>query len=148
VVTLAAPTVPSGSSVLLTLTTRDAAGNPLATGGATVVFNRAGGTSTGTISAATDNGDGTYSATFTGVTAGTATNIGATINGNAIAGPLPTLTVNPGPYSTAVSAVTVAGNPATLQSGAATVVTLHARDAAGNNLTSGGLAVGFSITGG
>ncbi|MGE5142401.1 MAG: hypothetical protein ACM3OA_03090, partial [Acidobacteriota bacterium] len=78
------------------LTGKDAAGNALTKGGATVVFTQGGGTSTGTIapSPATDNANGTYTATFTGVNGGTATTIGATIGGIAVtSAPLPTIRV-------------------------------------------------------
>ncbi len=51
----------------LTLQAKDQDGNDLTTGGLTVVFTPSGGSSTGLISATTDNGDGTYTATFIGV---------------------------------------------------------------------------------
>jgi len=58
---------------------KDAFGNDLTAGGRSVVFSVTGGTSTGTIGPTVDHGDGTYSAPFTGVLAGTASTIGATI---------------------------------------------------------------------
>jgi YVTN family beta-propeller protein len=93
-ITVSAGTVLSGSEVVLTLQGKDAAGNDVTTGGAAVVFTASGGTSTGTIGATTDDGDGTYSATFTGVTVGTATTIGALIDDVAVTStPLPSITV-------------------------------------------------------
>src|SRR5207248_9993299 len=50
----------SDLAVTVTLRAKDANGNSLTTGGATVVFTASGGTSTGTIGATTDNGNGTY----------------------------------------------------------------------------------------
>ncbi len=95
-VTVSAPTVNVGGSVGLTLTTRDAAGNPLTKGGHVVTFTQSGGTSAGTIGAVADSGNGTYWAIFTATTAGTPVAIGATIDGQPIApsGPPPTITVN------------------------------------------------------
>ena len=105
VITTSAGSVASGSGVTLTLRAKDAAGNDVTTGGATVVFSASGGTSTGTIAPApaTDNGDGTYSAMFTGVVAGTATTIGAAINGAPVTTARPALVVNAGPLAAVVA---------------------------------------------
>ncbi len=78
-------------------------------------FRTSGGTSTGTFGTVNDNGDGTYTATFTGVVAGTATTIHATINGNDVTTTvpaLPTVTVTPGSASIATS--TVSASPSSL----------------------------------
>ncbi|MGA2384408.1 MAG: invasin domain 3-containing protein, partial [Gemmatimonadales bacterium] len=146
VVSVSAGTVQSGGAVTLTLQAKDAAGNNLTTGGATVVFTAAGGTSTGTIGSTTDNNNGTYTATFTGVTAGTATTIHATIGGTAVTSALPTVTVTPGGISTTTSTVSVSAG--TVASGGTVTLTLQAKDAAGNNLTTGGATVGFTASGG
>ena len=146
IITVSADTVASGGTVTLTLQARDSAGNNLTAGGLTVVFGNTGGTSTGTIGATTDNGDGTYTATFTSVLAGTATTIGATIDGASVNSTLPTITVTPGSVSTATSLVSVSSP--TVASGAQVTLTLQAKDAAGNDLTSGGATVVFSSTGG
>lgn len=95
VVTVSSSTVTAGSTVTLILQAKDAEGNPLTGGGATVVFAATGGTSTGTIGSTTDHGDGTYSATFTGAKAGAPTTIGATINGDPVTTLLPAVTVTP-----------------------------------------------------
>jgi hypothetical protein len=92
-VSVSSGSVAKGASIDLVLTTTDAYGNSLTSGGATVVFTQTGGTSSGTIGATTDIGNGTYTATFTGVTAGTATSIGATIGGSPLTSALPTVTV-------------------------------------------------------
>ncbi|OLC68877.1 MAG: hypothetical protein AUH78_25205 [Gemmatimonadetes bacterium 13_1_40CM_4_69_8] len=146
IITVSAPIVVSGASATLTLQGRDAAGNNLTSGGLTVVFNSSGGASTGTIGATTDNGNGTYTATFTGVVAGGAITIGATINGSPVTSTLPTIMVIAGPASVATSLVTVSSG--TVASGTAVTLTLQAKDAAGNNLPTGGLTVGFTRAGG
>lgn len=88
--------VDSGDDISITLTARDISGTQLAAGGLTVLFSHSGGSSTGTWSAVTDNLDGTYSANFTGVVAGTATDITATVNGQAVTTTSPSVTVNLG----------------------------------------------------
>ncbi len=82
-----------GGTATLTLQGKDAAGNNVTTGGAVVVFSASGGTSTGTVGSTKDNGNGTYTASFTGVGAGTATSIHATIGGVAVTTTSPTVTV-------------------------------------------------------
>jgi len=146
VVSVSAATVASAATATLTLQARDAAGNGLTAGGLTVTFSTSGGTSTGTIGATTDHGDGSYTAVFTGTTAGTATTIHATMGGVAVTSTLPTITVTPGGASTSQSTVSVSAG--TVASGATVTLTLQAKDASGANLTSGGLAVGFTASGG
>lgn len=145
-ITVSTATAASGTGATLTLRAKDAAGNNLTTGGLTVVFTAFGGTSTGTIGPTTDNGDGTYGATFTGVLAGTATSIGATINGAIVTSALPSVAVTPGPLSTATSPVTLSSG--TIASGTSGTLRLQAKDAAGNNLGTGGLSVVFLVSGG
>jgi len=147
VVTVSIATVQSGSTVTITLQAKDAADNNLTTGGLTVAFSlTGGGTSSGTIGSVTDNGNGTYSATFTGTTAGTAKAISATIGGSAVTSTSPTITVTAGAVSMSQSIVTISAS--TVASGSTATITLQARDGAGNNLTTGGLTVTFSLTGG
>ena len=93
---LSSATDVSGAPITATLTVMDNAGDPINSGGMTVVFSNSGGTSTGTWSATIDHGDGTYSATFTGVTAGTATAVSASIMGHAITSAHPAETVTAG----------------------------------------------------
>jgi hypothetical protein len=145
-VSVSSGTVASGSAVTLTLQAKDAAGNNLTAGGATVAFSASGGTSTGAIGATTDNLNGTYTATFTGSAAGTATTIHATLNAAAVTSTLPTVTVTAGDPSAATSTVSVSSG--TVASGSAVTLTLQAKDAAGNNLTSGGATVTFGASGG
>src|SRR6185503_16603167 len=75
VIGVSSASVPSGSAATLSLQARDAAGNPLASGGLVVAFTATAGTgvSTGTMGTTTDHGDGTYSAVFSAQVAGTAT---------------------------------------------------------------------------
>ncbi|HYT84527.1 MAG TPA: Ig-like domain-containing protein [Gemmatimonadales bacterium] len=99
IVTASAASLLSGGAATLTLLARDRFGNPLTTGGLTVVFAATGGTSTGAVTATTDHGDGTYTATFTGVRAGSATTITATIGGIPVTSTLPAIAVSPGPLA-------------------------------------------------
>ena len=148
VITVSSGTVQSGNTVTLTLQGKDGSGNNMTAGGATVVFSVAGGSSSGTIapSPATDNGNGTYTATFTGVLAGTATTVGATINSAPVASTPPSITVSPGVISAATSVVSVSND--TIGSGGTATLTLQARDAAGNALTTGSSTVVFTVSGG
>jgi len=80
-----ATTVRTGYPVTATLTVRDIAGNAYSVSpGATVTFSYSGGTGTGTFGSVTDNSNGTYSVTFTGVAGGTPIQVGASINGTAV----------------------------------------------------------------
>jgi hypothetical protein len=146
-ITASATTVTSGSGVTVQVQAKDAAGNIISSGGSTVAFSRSGGTATGTFGIVTDNGNGTYTATFTGVLAGTATTIDATLNATPLSSsPKPTVSVTPGNISVAQSLVSVASS--SVASGATVQVTLTAKDAAGNNLSTGGSTVVFTRTGG
>ena len=137
-----------GGTATLTVRARDAAGNAHTAGGVTVAFTKGAGTSDGTISTVVDNANGTYAATFSATTAGSARTIGATVNGTAITSTLPTITVTPaatsvGPISAATSVVTVSAS--SIASGTGATITLQAKDAAGTNLSTGGAAVAFSL---
>ncbi len=145
-ITTSAGSVRSGTAVTLTLQGKDAAGNNVTKGGAIVVFTPSGGGSTGTIGTTTDKGDGTYTASFTGVLAGAAATIGATIDGTPVTTALPTITVTPGVISPVTSVVSVSAT--TVLSGDSATVTLQAKDGAGNTITTGGDTVAFSASGG
>jgi hypothetical protein len=146
VVSVSAATINSGGTSTLTLTAKDAAGNQLTSGGLTVAFAYSGGGSAGTIGSVTDNNNGTYTATLTGTTSGSASTVSATLGGSAVTSSLPTVTVNPGSASLAQSLVSVSSG--TITSGNTSTLTLTAKDAAGNQLTSGGLTVAFTFSGG
>src|SRR5437773_3401872 len=146
IVTVASGSVLSGNTVKLRLQGKDAVGSDITSGGATVVFTRSGGTSTGAISATADSGNGVYTAVFTGVLAGTRTTMGATINGSAVTSPLPLIAVSPGATSAAASVITTSSG--TVASGSAVTLRLQAKDAAGNSVTTGGDVVAFGFSGG
>jgi adhesin/invasin len=145
-VTVSRPTLVAGTSAELRLVTLDASGDRLRRGGHTVTFTTSGGTSGGLVSAAQDQGDGSYTATFVGRTAGSPTTVGATIDGAPVTHPLPTIEVVPGPLSAIVSYVTV--TPRTILNGAQTTLELITRDAMGNQLRGGGHTVQFAVSGG
>ena len=140
-ITLVADSVLSGTAGTLTLHGRDQYGNVLSSGGALVAFTVSGGTSTGSLSAVTDHGDGTYTAGFTGTLVGTTDTVHATIGGVAVTSPLPPLRVVPGAVSLANSVEGVGS--AIDSSGLADSVILTVKDANGN-LISSAQAVGFS----
>jgi adhesin/invasin len=145
-ISVSSPTVQSGGTVTLTFTSKDSSGNLISSGGQTVAFNRSGGTSAGTISATTDNANGTYTAVFTATTSGTSTSIGATVGGSFVTSASPTVTVNPGFLSLSQSVISVSSS--TVVSGSSVTLTLTAKDSNGNPLTSGGQIVVFSRSGG
>jgi adhesin/invasin len=139
-------TIAVGGAATLTLRTRDAGGAPLSLGGRTVVFSvqQAPGSSDGVIEADTvDLGDGSYTARFRGTVAGDPVTIGASIDGEAITSPLPTVTVVPLEPSPQNSVVTIADT--LLIAGDSTAVTLQVKDVQGNDLAASGLAVTFWI---
>jgi hypothetical protein len=80
-------------TVTLTLNARDVNNNS-AGGGHWVVIQKDSGTSNGVLSAVTDNNDGTYTATFTGTTVGSALSFKASIDGYPVTSALPSVTVS------------------------------------------------------
>ncbi|HEY0777510.1 MAG TPA: Ig-like domain-containing protein, partial [Gemmatirosa sp.] len=136
-VTVSASSIASGTTATVVVTPRDAYNNLLGPGQTitvTVPSAPAAGQATATVSAVVDNGDGTYTATLTGVRAGTALAIGATAGGVALTAP--TLAVTPGAAATLV----VSPASATLNAfGAGTPFTATAADLAGNAVSTAGL---------
>ncbi len=143
-ITVSRSTIQSGETATLTLQAKDASGNNETTGGLTVVFGASGSTSAGTISPTTDRGDGTYTATFTGTTAGSATTIGASIGGNPVTSPLPNITVTPG--TAAKLAFTVQPSNATAGAAITPAVQVAVQDAAGNSVPGTTNAITLAIT--
>jgi cyclophilin family peptidyl-prolyl cis-trans isomerase len=135
------PSVASGSSTTVTFTAKNAAGTQLTSGGATVVFSLVAGTGSGTFSNVTDDGNGVYTASFTGTTAGT-NSITATVDGLALTSAAAPITVTAGSAS-AKSTISL-GN-ASIPTGGSTVITLQAVDASGNKVTTGGATVNFAL---
>jgi alpha-tubulin suppressor-like RCC1 family protein len=82
-----------GDTVTATLQARDASGTPLTRGGASVIFTLADGTSAGSFAAASDRGDGTYTARFTAGSAGTPGTVRATLDGRPVSSEPSSLTV-------------------------------------------------------
>ncbi|WP_267875434.1 Ig-like domain-containing protein [Cohnella cholangitidis] len=119
----------------------DAQGNAISTGGATVGI-----TSTlGTVSAVTDNNNGTYAATLMSpTTTGTAT-INASVGGSAITG---TATVQfvPGTPSTANSTIQAGSATLTADGTSQTTIGVKLIDAQGNAISTGGATVGITST--
>jgi hypothetical protein len=107
----AASTVAPGSTDLLTIAVKDAAGNPIS-GLASTAFSLAltGGTSAGTFGAVTaTTTPGTYTATFTGTTAGTAGTLTATVSGVTLTS-VPTLEVVVASYPPPMNLQATPGN--------------------------------------
>jgi adhesin/invasin len=136
----------SGVGITVTLLARDADGHCLRNTGLAVVFGTEGGTSTGTLTPTVDQGDGSYSATLTGVLAGTPTTVTATIDDDSVTSALPEVRVQPGDVSGAASILTVDRDR--LDVGGTSRIDLTAFDAAGNRIEDGGLAVEFFVSGG
>ena|GEM_PF-1224305 len=117
----------------LTVQAKDAQGNNLISSGGTVTL--ADNSTTAILSGVTDLNNGTYTATISNTAAETVT-ISGTIAGNTISSGNPTITFTPGTVSAAKSTITISLAAVTTDSGATSTVTVQAKDAQGNNLTS------------
>ncbi len=95
-----------GGTATVTLTALDALGNQETSGGLSVSFGLGAGNASGTFSGVTDNHNGTYTALFTGIIAGTNT-INTDIGNQAVTSTAPIITVTPGTFSLANSTVLV-----------------------------------------
>ncbi len=134
------PNGTAGSATTITVTVRDASGNQLAAGGETVVVSVTG-ANTAT-PGVMDNGDGTYTASYTPVAVG-ADAVAITLNGAAISGSPYTSTVSSGVADPGQTTADVPDGTA----GSATVISVTTRDANGNDLTTGGQTVVVDVTG-
>jgi adhesin/invasin len=141
-ISLSASSVASASTVTVTLTPKDAAGNTNPTGVTTVVFTKTGGTSTGNFSSQSGSGGGDHTIVYTGVIAGAAQTIGATINGSAVAD-TEELTVTAGALDH-FAVTQLDGNPRV--AGAVTQIEVSAADAAGNLVSTWTGALGFTCS--
>ncbi len=128
---LSSSSIVSGSAATLTATIRDANSNPISAG-ILVMFDKLGGTSTGTLSSITNLGAGGYSAVYTGVAAGTAQTIQANVNGSPL-GPTQSLAVTVGVPLAANSTFTLSS--ATVVSGSSITATALLRDLNNNPIT-------------
>ncbi|NUT55882.1 MAG: hypothetical protein HOQ03_07865, partial [Thermoleophilia bacterium] len=117
----------NGSSTsTVTLRLKDAYGNDLTAGdGATYVFS----TNRGSVGSATNNGDGTYSATLTSSTSAGPANVTATRNAAAFSNST-SVTFTPGP-----AVVLDVAAPASATAGSPFSVTVTAKDVNGNTAT-------------
>ena len=138
--TASVPAGTAGQVTTITVTVRDANGNVRTAGGDTVTITVTGANSA--TPSVTDNGDGTYTATYTPTVAGT-DSVAVTVGGSALTTSPYSSAVSPGAASAAQSTATVPNGTA----GSATSLTVQAKDAQGNNLSSGGATVVISITG-
>jgi hypothetical protein len=142
--TSASITANGTATQLLTVRAKDAFGNSLTSGGSMVTITKQ--TGTGSIGSVSDNGDGTYTAT---VTAPTATGSGvfvATLGGQPVKSGTgsqtqSTVTYVPGPADASQSTLTPTSASITANGAATQVLTVTAKDAFGNSLTSGGSTV-------
>ncbi|WP_300496621.1 invasin domain 3-containing protein [Marinobacter sp.] len=128
---------------IVTVQAIDANGNALTSGGDTVVLA----TTAGTLSNVTDNGDGTYSATLTSSTTAETATITGTLDGTDITDSASVEFV-PGDASAATSTVTATPSSITADGVSNTTITVQAKDANGNNLTTGGDTIALSSNAG
>jgi hypothetical protein len=131
------------STIELTVDARDVSGYDVTTGGEIVVITKSSGT--GTISAVTDNGDGSYTATVTSpVAAGSGTFV-ATLNGSPVKSGTGSQTqaiiTYAGPANATQSTLTPTSASIIANGSSTVVLTVQAKDAGGNNLSTGGSAV-------
>ena len=126
------------STQVITVQARDANNNNLTTGGATVVINQSSGT--GTVGATTDKGNGTYTATVTSPTVTGTGTFTATLGGSAVPGSS-VITYTPGAATATNSTISPATASITADGVSTQVITVQARDAHNNNLTTGGSTV-------
>ena len=145
-ISVSSSTVISGSDIKFTLSLRDDNFNPYISSLPIVSFYIVGGTSTGIIGSVTNNLDGTFSANYTGITAGTPGTIHAILDGSEITGTLPTIQVLNGTYSLIYSTVSLSAS--SIYSPGQVTATLTTKDFSDNPLTVGGLNVVFSNSGG
>ncbi|WP_338552768.1 invasin domain 3-containing protein [Paenibacillus sp. KS-LC4] len=131
------------SQTTVSIRLKDMYGNALTSGGEIVTALA----TAGTVSAVTDNGNGTYTGTLTAPTTVGAGTVSATVGGQALVSTASVQYVV-GAASTATS--TVEASPATLTADGTSqsTVSIKLKDAQGNTHTSGGAAVTVSATAG
>jgi autotransporter passenger strand-loop-strand repeat protein len=133
-VSFATSTIVSGNTDLLTIVVKDTTGAAVAgLGNSAFNFNLAGGSSGGTFGAvAATSTPGTYTAVFTGTTAGAATTLTAAVSGVTL-NTKPTVQVVVGSISGAKSKVGLAAS--TVDASHMDKVTIMVKDGAGNPIT-------------
>ncbi len=138
----------SGSIDTLTIVVEDAAGNAISgLAGSAFGLGLSGGASTGTFGAVSETSPpGTYTATFTADTAGTASALTVTVSGITLTHK-PAIRVTPGPVNGTNS--TVGFTSSTVTSGSTDTLTIVVEDSAGNAVTGlNNSTFGFNLSGG
>jgi autotransporter-associated beta strand protein len=138
------------SIVILTVQANDASGNNLSTGGSTVTITQSSGT--GSISVVTDNGDGTYDAVVTAPSSVGSGIFAAILGGSPVKSggatqTQATISYITGPADASRSALTPI-NAIIVSCGSTQVLTVQAKDASGNNITTGGSAIVITLQSG
>ena len=143
-ITVAAISVPADgvTTSIITVQAKDAQGNNLNSGGLIIALSENG---SAIISAISDVGDGTYTATISSAFAESIT-ISGTLNASPI---IDTATVTFTPGSASATQTTISASPASVTADGLTVsiITVQTKDSLGNNLTSGGLTITLSENG-
>jgi hypothetical protein len=132
--TISSGTVASGSSVNITAVIKDSQNNPI-TSEYAITLDAIGGSSTGTISAINNAGNGTFTASYSGSVAGSAQTLRVLVDGTPISGLTQSIQVLPGPASSVNSTFTIASS--NVQSGTSTNISMNLRDANSNAISSG-----------
>ncbi|WP_216597463.1 invasin domain 3-containing protein [Marinagarivorans algicola] len=127
----------------ITVQAQDANGNNLVASGGVIALS----TTAGTLSAVTDNGDGTYTATLTSSTTAENAVISGTLDGNAL-NDTEVVTFNAGVGSALTSTLTSSSSYIAADGVSTTQVTLQALDAQGNALMASAGVVTFSTSNG
>ncbi|MFO8174904.1 MAG: filamin/ABP280 repeat domain-containing protein [Longimicrobiales bacterium] len=131
----------SGEATNIVVQARDKGGNPLTSGGATVVVTVSGANNAGALDV-TDLDNGTYTASYSPVAAGT-DYIAIAVDGTPIGGSPFSSRIGVGEVSPARSTATVP----TGEVGSPTHIVVQARDGNGNPLSSGGAEVLVTVSG-
>ncbi|SFF07841.1 S-layer homology domain-containing protein [Paenibacillus algorifonticola] len=131
------------SQTTVSVKLKDMYGNALTNGGAAVTIVA----TKGTVSAVTDNGNGTYTASLTAPSTVGSAVVSATVGGQSIASTASVQFVV-GAASAAASTVEAVAASLTADGTSQTTITVKLKDAQGNALTSGGAAVALAATNG
>jgi len=129
----ASVTADGSASSTITVQAKDAQGNNLNSSAGLVTL--AEDSASATLSSVTDNNNGTYTATITNTLAEDVI-ISGTIDGNSITSGNPSISFTPGAVSAAQATISVSSASVTADGSASSTITVQARDAQGNNLSS------------
>lgn len=142
-IVVSSSSIGAGQSTTVSATLRDLNENPISSGYA-VTLTQSGGTSSGTLGSITNLSNGTYTASFTGTTAGSATTLQLVVDGIPL-GPTVNVTVTAGAPDNTLSTFTATANAVT--AGGTVQLSIHLKDAYGNSISSG-YVVGVQNIGG